>query len=87
MNFIFRGHAIVKSSLEVLFFENVPLHFLAKNIQTFKNFSIVLKNFVFGEIHFSGGGGAIRTLERETLTDLQSASFSHLDTPPKSHIN
>lgn len=30
----------------------------------------------------SGGGGAIRTLERETLTDLQSASFSHLDTPP-----
>ena len=33
--------------------------------------------------HSSGGGGAIRTLERETLTDLQSASFSHLDTPPK----
>ncbi len=30
----------------------------------------------------SGGGKAIRTLEGYNPTDLQSASFSHLDIPP-----
>lgn len=34
-------------------------------------------------IKIHGGEGAIRTLEGEAPTDLQSASFSHLVTSPE----
>jgi hypothetical protein len=38
------------------------------------------------KIEIRGGEGAIRTLEGEAPTDLQSASFSHLVTSPEKRL-
>ena len=44
------------------------------------------KTAVFGRFHLSSGGGGGRTHEQHSWTDLQSASFDHLDTPPAQRL-
>ena len=54
----------------------------------FQNFGIFLENQEFVWLAESGGRGRIRTDERTKRADLQSASFSHLDTlPAKDGLN
>lgn len=48
----------------------------------FQDFGIFLENQEFVWLAESGGRGRIRTDERTKRADLQSASFSHLDTLP-----
>ena len=48
----------------------------------FQDFGIFLENQEFVWLVESGSRGRIRTDERTKRADLQSASFSHLDTLP-----
>ena len=49
----------------------------------FQDFGIFLENQEIVWLAESGGRGRIRTDERTKRADLQSASFSHLDTLPE----
>ena len=53
----------------------------------FQDFGIFLENQEFFWLAESGGRGRIRTDERTKRADLQSASFSHLDTLPAKEMN